>query len=41
MFLIYNVINFDGKSIATSRVGEAGGVNPPTLFAHEAKPIDG
>jgi hypothetical protein len=38
MFLVYNLTNFDGKSITTSPVGEAGGVSLPTLSTHEAKP---
>jgi hypothetical protein len=40
MFLACNVtdLNFDGKSTSTSSVGEAGGVNLPTLSTHEAKP---
>jgi hypothetical protein len=38
MFLSYNVTNFVGKSIATSPIGEVGGVSPPTLSTHEAKP---
>jgi hypothetical protein len=41
MFLTCNVIdlNFDGESIATSPIGEVGGISLLTFFAHEAKPI--
>jgi hypothetical protein len=31
-------LNFDQKSTSTSPIGEARGVNLPTLFAHETKP---